>query len=229
MTKIVNDIDTTVYLIKLLANEDSLNIRGEKLDKISNEKQLSDNELVSEFTNGNESAFDELVRRHYTKIYQLAFRMVGNAEDAVELAQDTFIRAYKAMPKFNKKSAFYTWLYRICANRCLSFIKKKQKQKTTLSLDSLNEEKQMLSIVSQESTIQEPTTIARQQKMLTAINQAINQLPPRQRAIFMMRQYDDMSNEEIAKVLKLSTGGVKSNYYQAILKLKEMLKDLLSK
>ncbi|MCX8014995.1 MAG: RNA polymerase sigma factor [candidate division WOR-3 bacterium] len=197
------------------------------MDKISNEKQLSDFELVAEFKNGNDWAFDELVKRYQTRIYQLAFRMVGNSEDAWELAQDTFIRAYNAVFKFKKKSSFYTWLYRICVNLCLSFIKKKQKQKSTISFETLQDEKGMLEMMSQQNTMQTPTTQIRQQKLLEAITNAINQLPMQQRLVFMMRQYDDMKNEEIAEVLKISPGGVKANYHQAILKLKEMLKDWL--
>ena len=190
-------------------------------------ESLSDNDLLEEFRNGNEKGFDILVTRYQTRVYQIAFRMVRNHEDAWELAQETFIRAYKAIPKFKGRSSFFTWLYRICFNLSITFSKKKQKDKKMVSLDALPEETLMLEAVNPQTELSQPEMLNKQHKLSIAIANAIEQLPLQQRLAFTMRQYDDMKNEEIANTLNLSVAGVKSNYHHAVKKLKEILKDWL--
>ena len=190
-------------------------------------ESLSDKELLAGFKNGNETAFDILVKRYQTKVYQLAWRMVRNHEDAWEFAQDTFIRAYKAIPKFKEKSSFYTWLFRICFNLCITFSKKKQKDKKMLSLDTMREERLMLEPVIARSSSLEPEMIEEKHFLSNAISKAVDQLPLQQRLVFIMRQYDGLKNEEIADALDISLSGAKSNYHQAVIKLREMLKEWL--
>lgn len=185
----------------------------------------SDDELLNEIKNGNEKGFDVLVLRYQERVYQIAFRIVKNQEDAWELAQETFIRAYKAIPKFKGKSSFYTWLFRICFNLSITFSKKKQKDRKMISLDTLPEETITLQAVNPKTEISQPETQIKHNKLAKAISVAIEQLPFQQKQVFMMRQYDDMKNEEIANVLNLSVSGVKSNYHHAIKKLKEILKE----
>ena len=190
-------------------------------------ESFSDIELVREFKNGNEQAFDELVKRYQQKIYQQAWRMVRNSEDALELSQETFVRAYRALPKFKEKSSVYTWLFRICFNLCLTFLNKSKKQQNVSSIDTMTEERLMFEAVTIKEELKEPNTISKRQGLAKAISDAVISLPSQQRLVFMMRQYDDMKNDEIAKVLHLSVGGVKSNYRHAIIKLKEILKEWL--
>ncbi len=190
-------------------------------------ESFSDIELVREFKNGNEQAFDELVKRYQQKIYQQAWRMVRNSEDALELSQETFVRAYRALPKFKEKSSVYTWLFRICFNLCLTFLNKSKKQQNVSSIDTMTEERLMFKAVTIKEELKEPNTISKRQGLAKAISDAVISLPSQQRLVFMMRQYDDMKNDEIAKVLHLSVGGVKSNYRHAIIKLKEILKEWL--
>ncbi len=184
----------------------------------------SDAELVREFKQGNEKGFDTLVLRYQERIYTLAFRMVRNEQDAWELSQEAFIRAYKALRKFQEKCSFYTWIYRICVNLCLSFYKKSNKEKNVASLDTMTEDKLMLESVSVE-TRRSPQAAVKQKKIAQAVEQALAQLPVQQKLVFMMRQYDQLNNEEIAEKLKISLGGVKSNYHHAIRKLQVLLKD----
>lgn len=188
---------------------------------------FSDRELVREFKNGNENTFDTLVRRYQTKIYQQAWRMVRNEQDALELSQETFVRAFRALPKFKEKSSFYTWLFRICFNLCLTFLNKSKKEQKVSSIDTMTEERIMFEAVSVKEEMREPSLITKRGVLARAISNAVDTLPAQQKLVFMMRQYDDMKNNDIANALHLSVGGVKSNYRHAILKLKEMLKEWL--
>ncbi len=196
-----------------------------ELDKKKPLELYKDNELLEEFKNGNEKGFDILVLRYQEKVYQVAFRIVRNQEDAWELAQETFIRAYKAIPKFKGKSSFYTWLFRICFNLSITFSKKKQKDRKMISLDTLPEETITLQAVNPKTDMSQPETQIKQNELSKAISNAIELLPVQQKMAFVMRQYDDMKNEEIASALNLSVSGVKSNYHHAVKKLKEILKD----
>lgn len=190
-------------------------------------ESYSDQELLEELKNGNETGFDVLVKRYQTRIYQLAWRMVRNQEDAWELAQETFVRAYRAIPKFKGKSSFYTWLYRICFNLSITFSKKKQKDKKMVSLNTLSEDILMLETVNPSNGPRQSEILEKQHKLSSAISKAIGQLPLQQKIVFTMRQYDEMNNEEIANALNISVSGVKSNYYQAIKKLQVLLKEWL--
>lgn len=188
-------------------------------------ESYTDLELVKKFKKGNENGFDVLVKRYQTRIYLLAYRMVHNQEDAWELSQEAFVRAYKSLRKFKEKSSFYTWIYRICFNQCLTFLNKSKKDKNVSSLDTMTEDRLILETVTQKDEKNEPDMIKRQQQISMAISNALGQLPVRQKLVFIMRQYDQLDNDEIAKMLHLSTGGVKSNYHHAIKKLQLLLKE----
>ena len=184
-----------------------------------NDKMYEDSELVSKFQNGQENCFDELVRKYQNKIYSLAYRMVHNSEDAWDLAQDTFVRAYQGLPKFKRQSAFYTWLYQICVNLCINFNKKSAKLRT-VSQEDVGE-----GIVMNMPARNTPETDLHQKKLQTALASAIKELPEQQRAVFLLRQYQGLKNDEIAKVVKCSSGAVKAHYFHAVRKLRNLLQD----
>ena len=186
---------------------------------MSNDKIREDHELVSRFQNGEEGCFDELVKKYQSKIYSLAYRMVHNPEDAMDLAQDTFVRAYNGLPKFKKRSAFYTWLYQICVNLCINFSKKSGRQRT-ISFEKMDEV--MLMKIPTRNT---PETDLQQKQLQVALRTAINKLPGQQRAVFLLRQYQGLKNNEIAKVVGCSIGAVKSHYFHAIRKLRDLLQE----
>ncbi len=189
----------------------------------NNQNAASDIELINAFKHGDETSFEELVKRYHTKVYSLAFQMVHDSEVAWDLSQETFVRAYQALPKFKGQSSFYTWLFRICFNLCLSYRKKHKHEKDVSSLDNMSEE--TLRFEPTHTELSQPETIRKQQELSSAIAQAVSKLPLQQRLVFIMRQYDDLKNEEIAKILKLSVGTVKANYHHAIKKLQALLKD----
>jgi RNA polymerase sigma-70 factor (ECF subfamily) len=178
--------------------------------------EYDDQALVARFQGGDETAFNELVTRHRKDIYFLAMGLVGTQDDAEDLAQDAFVRAYESLPKFRGQSSFRTWLYRIALNLCLNEVRKR-KVRRLISLDNPG-----TPIVSREAKPDEAIEEAEQQKQLAA---AVGKLPPQQKRVFALRYFSEMTYAEIAETLDRKIGTVKANYFQAIQKLRAALKD----
>jgi RNA polymerase sigma-70 factor (ECF subfamily) len=181
---------------------------------------LDDHELIKRFKDGDETGFDELVRRYQQRVYALLYRLVRNPEDAYELAQDAFVRAFRALPRFQGRSSFYTWLYRIAANLAFSFIRSRRREMVHARTDEQLDEEAAMNLPS----LKTPEADFRQSRLRAAIGAAVTALPERQRAIFVMRQYDGLTNNEIAQVLTCPVGTVKANYFFAMKKLQKALK-----
>ena len=169
-------------------------------------------ELVRLAQAGDREAFDEIVRRHQRQIYQLCYRFAGNHEDASDLAQDVFVRAYRALGGFKGQSALGTWLYRIGVNVCLN--KKALKTPRFEPLPDLE----------QHPAILEPADalVARGERA-REVRAAIARLPPKQRATLILRTYHDLPHDEIARILGSSVGAVKANFFHALSNLKKRL------
>ncbi|MEO0072738.1 MAG: sigma-70 family RNA polymerase sigma factor [candidate division WOR-3 bacterium] len=189
--------------------------------------ELNDTEVIRRFKAGDEKSFEILFRRYYEKIYQLAYRMTHNQDDALDLTQESFLRAYKNLKKFREESSFYTWLYRICLNLCYNYYKKNKSLKNVLPLDSEKENIDDKNLIEDSARGQLENTY-RREYLSRKLSWAINKLPLRQRLIFLMRHFDDLNYEQIASKLKISVGGVKSNYHHAIHKLQKLLKGYLN-
>lgn len=174
--------------------------------------QKTDLELVEDFKRGDVAGFNELVRRYQERVYWTARRMIGRHEDADDIVQETFIRVHAGLKNFRGESGFYTWLYRITTNLSLNAIRKKR-IKDFLPFDEGLEE----SIAGDEQT-DAPLEQAEFQGILDA---AIARLPAKQKLVFVMRYHDDLTYEEMAKVLKKSEGGLKANYFHAVKKIQE--------
>jgi RNA polymerase sigma-70 factor (ECF subfamily) len=181
---------------------------------------VEDIELIRRFCDGDETGFDELVRRYQQRIYAIVCRLVRNPEDASELAQDVFVRAYRALPKFQEKSSFYTWLYRIAVNASFSFLKSRRGRRTADASEQLDQEA-VMNLPSADT----PMRDFRQVQLRAALAAAVEALPDRQRVIFIMRQHQDLTNDEIARTLKCPVGTVKANYFFAVRNLQRRLKE----
>ncbi|MGB2869694.1 MAG: sigma-70 family RNA polymerase sigma factor [Bacteroidota bacterium] len=175
---------------------------------------LSDLELIRQFHSGHEAAFNEIVLRYQEKIYWVARRFVNDHDGASDVVQDVFFKAYQALGEFRGDSSLYTWLYRITVNLSLNFVRK-QKVKDFFRLDELFEP--------EAETEAEPDAILERREQTELIEQAIARLPEKQKAVFVMRYYDELTYEEIAKILKTSVGGLKANYFHAVRKIGEYL------
>ena len=178
------------------------------------EEAPTDDELVRACLAGNRQAFDQLVIRHQRQIYRLCYRFAGNHEDASELSQDVFVRAYRALGSFKGQAAFTTWLYRIGVNQCLNGLGKRPRR--TEPLDEAQVER----------THDEPADrVMLRAERAARVRRAIAQLPEKQRATLILRAYHELPHEEIARVLGGTVGAAKTNLHHALRRLRTLLKD----
>ncbi len=181
--------------------------------------ETTDADLVRQTLNGNQSAYNGLVQRYQRQVYNLAYRMLGNAEDAGDLVQDTFLRAYGALSSFRQDASFLTWLYKIASNLCIDQLRSR-KTKSTLSLEVELEEGREPSADMRSCS---PEEAAIRGSVQEVVHNAVLNLPDKYRAVVVMRHLQDMSVEEIARVLELPTGTVKTHLFRA----REMLRGRL--
>lgn len=184
--------------------------------------EKSDKELVAEFKKGSLEAFEELVTRHETKVFNLAMRFTRNQEDAEEVLQDVFSTIYRKMDSFQGKSAFSSWLYRIVVNA--AFMKlRKRKQHTTISIEDLSPSSKQKYLDNHSLFGARSDTMALNRELREVLQQAINRLPEQYRAVFVLRDVDGLSNQEVGEILKLSIPAVKSRLHRSRLMLRKKL------
>ena len=181
--------------------------------------QEDDDELILKAQEGDLRPFDLLVKRYQRKIYFLARRMVKGHDAADDIAQETFINAYSAIKSFKIGYSFYTWLYRICMNLSINYLKR---QKFVISESQFGEEASQLE---REAPGADPSNHLALKELEGEIEKAIDSLPPKFKAVLVLRVYEDLSYEEIAKTLKISMGTVMSRLFRAREKMQEMLKE----
>lgn len=173
-----------------------------------------DYELVKDFLSGNEQSFNLLARKYQERIYWHARRMLGDHDDAHEIVQQVLLVMYTKLNTFNFSSALYTWIYKITATRSLNFIKKKKLKRLFIfnadeSVENYGYENIIDDIEAKESFIK--------------MENHLNSLPIKQRQVFVMRNFDDLSYEEISNVTGKSIGTLKANYFHAYRKIKELM------
>jgi len=193
----------------------------DKLSKIMNEKRYSnknDLELVSLCRKGDLCAFEELVRNHQNMMVNVAFRMMGNYEDACEVVQDAFLSAYKNLNNFQERSKFSTWLCRIVINLSKNKI---QKIKTRSYIYQVKEEQTTQTINL------EPDMAYEKKQDNEIINRCLDKLDADFKLVLVLREINGLSYIEISETLGLAQGTVKSRLYRAKIALKECLKNCL--
>ena len=173
-----------------------------------------DASLVEQCLAGDTAAFDALVERHRRQVYQVCYRFVGNHEDASDLAQDAFLRAYRALHTFKGNSAFSTWLYRVAVNVCLNRLS--AKHPPTEPIDRREH---------QDSRGNPPDREILRQERAATVRAAIARLPKKQRATMILRMYHELPHEQIAAILGSSVGAVKANFFHALANLKRLLQE----
>ena len=171
-----------------------------------------DRALVAAFLSGRREAFDVIVDRHRRNVYQLCYRFVGNHEDASDLAQEVFVRAFKGLRQFKGDSALGTWLYRVGMNACLNRVAVKRPE--TEPLDAAQHV---------DTRSADPLERVVRDERAVVVRLAIRRLPPKQRATLVLRMYQELSHEEIAHILGSSVGAVKANLFHALGNLKRLL------
>jgi RNA polymerase sigma-70 factor, ECF subfamily len=169
-----------------------------------------DREAILACQRGDRGAFDRLVERHQRDVYRLCFRYVNNHEDAADLAQDSFVKAYKAIGRFRGDSAFSTWLYRIAVNTCLNFRAARKMAQEELSESLADPGKPVVQRMQERELSQQ-------------VREAVTRLPEKQRATLILKIYHDLTHEEVAGILGSSVGTVKANLFHAVGNLRKML------
>ena len=175
--------------------------------------EADDRTLVDLCLAGRRAAFDVVVERHRRQVYQLCFRYIGNHEDAADLAQDAFIRAFKGLKGFKGESSLSTWLYRIAVNVCLNRLALKAPKGQPLEPAELVDLR-----------AERPDAALLRDERAAEVRAAIRQLPPKQRATLILRIYHELPHEEIAGILGSSVGAAKANLFHALANLKKLLR-----
>lgn len=169
--------------------------------------------LVKRFIEGDESAFNEIVRKYQKRIYWHARQMLGNHLDADEVTQEVLIVMYNKLKTFNFQSNLFTWIYKIVTTRSINQIRKNQVKR----FFSLEDEENPIEIKSNQDIIED---ISNKEK-IDKLNKVLEKIPAKQRQVFVMRNYDELSYEEISKITGKSIGGLKANYFHALKKILE--------
>lgn len=174
----------------------------------------NDFELIKSFLNGDESSFNRLAVKYQEKMYWHARRMTGNHLDADEIVQEVLIVLYNKLKTFEFKSSLYTWIYTITNTRSINYLKKKS-LRNFFSLDDITNKK-----FDQKDVID---NLESKQKV-DKIEKALQKLPVKQREVFIMRNFDELSYEEISQITGKSVGALKANHFHALNKIKEIVK-----
>jgi RNA polymerase sigma factor (sigma-70 family) len=180
------------------------------------QSKLSDLELIQETLGGNQAAYTELVKRHQRFVFTLALRFAKSREDAEEIAQDCFIKAYRSLASFQGQSKFSTWLYSIVYTTSMTFLRKKR-----LDTDSIDDENTYIQVESQTSAFD--VNNAENKSRSFYLNQAIEQLLPNDAAIITLFYKGEQSLEEIGRTMGMEANTVKVKLFRARRRLKEKL------
>jgi RNA polymerase sigma factor (sigma-70 family) len=170
----------------------------------------TDLELVEQFRSGHEAAFNEIVLRYHEKLYWVVRRFLTDHDDADDIVQDVFIKASRGLKDFRADSSLYTWLYRIAVNLSLNAIRRER----VVSFFRLDESAEI-----PEHPESSPDRLLEAEEQRQLVETGIRTLPPKQRLVFVLRYFEEMTYEEIAAILETSVGGLKANYFHAARKV----------
>src|SRR5476649_1696390 len=173
---------------------------------------------------GDGEAFRALVERHSRSVFRLAYRMTGNEQDAEDVVQESFLRAYRQLGRFESRANFGTWLYRIVANCSVDLMRSKQARHDQVRGDSLDERAMELPAVN----VPGPERMAESAEIERRVQDALHELSPLERAAFTLRHYEGRSIDEISSTLGLGTSAAKHSVFRAVKKLRLALAPLRS-
>ncbi len=180
----------------------------------------AEKDLVRRAKRGDISAFEDLISGYEKKVYNTAYRFFNNAEDAMDVSQEIFIKVFTSLRRFREDSSFSTWLYRIAVNTCIDFLRKKREDVLPIKEEIVMDDKTKLGFQTEL-----PEEFMEKQEVKQAIMKAISTLPEEQRICIILRDVQGFSYTEISDVLSCSLGTVKSRLFRGRRALKENLKD----
>lgn len=183
---------------------------------------MTEQELVHRAQRGDQDAFAQLVEANQNKIYALTLRMSGHPEDAADLAQEAFLRAWRSLPSFQGDSSFATWLYRLASNICIDFLRQEKRKRSTLTVTSLDEDESSSAVDIPDHRFTPQNELERKE-LQQAVGKAILLLSDEHRQVLVLRELEGLSYTEIAQRLDLEEGTVKSRIARARISLKNIL------
>lgn len=186
-----------------------------------NAETIRDEGFVDLLISGDHHAFSELIEQTSAKIYALGLRMLGNEQDAEDLLQETYLKALKALPNFEKRSSINTWLFRIAANEALMLLRKRKTGINTVDIDRGDEEEETPIEILDWCCLPEQELVSAETR--TMLTKAADQLSPALRIVFQLRDVDGFSGQETALILGINEDAVKTRLVRARLKLREEL------
>jgi RNA polymerase sigma factor RpoE len=211
---------------------DALTGKGKKLVPAEPERvapvpsSAADLDLVKRARRGDLAAYDELVRRYQERIYATIYHMTANHEDANDLAQEAFIKAFQALRSFHGGSSFYTWVYRIAVNKTINFLKQR-KNRSQMSLNDLDlnaeNDPELVALISDKTPRREVHLTELQEKL----NEAMQKLSEHHRLVVTLHDVQGLSHEEIAKIMDCNIGTVRSRLFYARQQMQAYLSDYL--
>lgn len=179
--------------------------------------------IIAKVLSGDADAFEPLVTANQNFVYNIALKMLSNPEDAFDVSQEAFLKAYRSLKDFKGDSSFSSWLYRITANMCLDFMRKNKKRRAA-SIVYLDDDSELKELELPD-TRYDPENELERKELQGAINDALTLLPDDQRSILLLRELSGMSYAEISDALKLEPGTVKSRLFRARARLAKILKE----
>lgn len=180
---------------------------------------VDDHKLIREVLRGKQAAFAVLTKRYEDRLFNTVFRLLGNLEDAQDVVQETFINAYLSLANFKGDSQFFTWLYRIAMNTAISH---KRKQKGTLSFDAGRNGESGLEPLDG-SEFNRPGHAMEQVEEERRIQKALNRLSPEHKIVLVLKDMEEQKYEDIAEILQIPIGTVRSRLHRARLELRDLL------
>lgn len=172
-------------------------------------------DLVRLAKSGDRSAFEKLVTQHQKMVYNIAYRMTGSPEDAMDMAQEAFFKAWKGLGSFKEESSFSTWLYRITVHTCGDWLRKNgSKAEKSVSLNAVGQDGEELTVDVADTRFSPETELERRE-LARAVGKALEEMPADYRRVLSMRENAGMSYEQIGSVLELKPGTVKSRIFRA--------------
>lgn len=183
--------------------------------------------VVQKVQAGNVGAFDVLVQRYREKIFSVIYNMTSNREDASDLTQDTFIKAFQAIGRFKGKSSFFTWIYRIAINTSMTFLKKRNRRRY-ISYEKIDEEVSSSEIFERLTAKGQTEKGALIQELQEKLNDSLQKLSPKHRTVVVLHEIEGLEHAEIAEITKTSVGTVRSRLHYAKQQLQSYLQDYIA-
>jgi RNA polymerase sigma-70 factor (ECF subfamily) len=187
--------------------------------------ELTDAAIVARARSGDSDAYRVLVERHSRALFRLAFRMTGNESDAEDVVQESFLRAYRQLGKFDERASFGTWLYRIATNCSLDLVRSRKRRSERMAPADPEMDDPLLNLPAADPT---PERSALSTEVRERVTEAMNDLSATERTAFVLRHFEGMCIEDVSRVLECQPGAAKHSVFRAVQKLRRALEPLVS-